>query len=253
MMFVLFLCCLVYFVLLAGLLHSHTGRKWAHRFGPFESVWIWRAICFLLWQVLDFLGIPGSSWCFPAPLIFCFSAFLLLCFSASLLSLLLCFSTSLFSLLLFFSCFSAFCFHCFFAFPASPLFCFSAFIASLLFLLFCFSAFCFPCFSAFPACLLLCCSAFCCPCFFAFLLLCFSCFFAFLLLCLSTSTIFYYSTLSFLQSCVLAALLPAPLLICFLSLLSLCCSFSFASFFPVYILNETLERPWVKPKETLYK
>jgi hypothetical protein len=49
-------------------------------------------------------------------------------------------------------------------------------------------------------------------CFFRF---CFSCFSAFLLLCLSTSTF------SVLQSCVFAALLPAPLLLCFLSLLSL--------------------------------
>jgi hypothetical protein len=77
--------------------------------------------------------------------------------------------------------------------------------------------------------------------FFAFLLLCFPCFSAFVLLCLSTST--NYSTFSFLQSCVFAALLPAPLLLYFLSLLSLSFSCSFALFCSVCILNETLERP----------
>ena len=101
-------------------------------------------------------------------------------------------------------------------FSASPLF---DFLASLLFLLLsllllCFSAFCFSCFSA-------------------FLLFCFCDFLILLFL--------------FLQSCVFAALLlPAPLrtlLLCFLSLPSLCFSFSFASFSPVCILNETLERP----------
>ena len=135
-----------------------------------------------------------------------------------------------------------FCFSCFCAFPASWLFCFSAFP------LFAFSAFlhilaslfsAFPLF-AFPASLLLCLSA---SVPFSFLLLCFyrfcfSCFSAFLLLCLSTT-----STFSFLQSCVFAALLPAVLLLCFLSLLSLCFSFSSALFSPVCILNETLERP----------
>ena len=118
-------------------------------------------------------------------------------------------------------------------FPVSLVFCFSAFLlhcfsASLLFLLLCFSA---SLLFAFP---LLCFS-----CFSAFLLLCFSCFSAFVLLCLSTS----YSTFSFLQSCVFAALLPAPLLLCFLFLLSRCFSFSFALFWSVCILNETLQRP----------
>ena len=95
-------------------------------------------------------------------------------------------------------------------FPVSLIFCFSA---SLLKLLLCFSCFCFllslllcfSCFSAFPASLLFCFSVF--P---ASLLLYFC---AFLLL------LFY---LSFLQSCVFAALLPAPLNLCFLSFLSLC-------------------------------
>jgi hypothetical protein len=40
-----------------------------------------------------------------------------------------------------------------------------------------------------------------------------------------------------------ALLLPSPLLLCFLSLMSLCFSFSFALFSPVCILNETLEKP----------
>ena len=179
--------------------------------------------------------------CFCTSVLFCFSAFLLLCFSASLLfcfsdflllcNLLLCFSASLlfcfsaFLLLCFsFSAFPAFpasLLFCFSVFPVSLLFCFSAFPASLLFLLLCFSASLLFCFSAF---LLLCFS-----CFSAFLLLCFPCFSAFVLLCLSTSTILLFL---FLQSCVFAALLPAPLLLCFLSLFS-----------PVCILNETLERP----------
>ena len=149
-------------------------------------------------------------------------------------------------LLLFFFCGK----FCFFLVPGSMLSCFSDF------LLFCFSAFlllCLHCFSAFPASLLFC--------FLLSLLLCFSCFsafrlFAFLLLCFSASLFslllclctsvpfyFYYSTFSFLQSCVFAALLPAPLLLCFLSLLSLCFSFHSALFCSVCILNETLERP----------
>ena len=132
------------------------------------------------------------------------------------------------------SCFSDFlllCLHCFSAFPASLLFCFSTFLlfafpASLLFLFLCFSAFCFSCFLV-------------------FLFLCFSASLFSLLLCFCTSVpfYFYYSTFSFLQSCVFAALLPAPLLLCFLSLLSLCFSFSFALFCSVCILNETLKRP----------
>ena len=117
---------------------------------------------------------------------------------------------------------------------------------------------CFPvslmfCFSAFPASLLFCFSAFCFPSSLLFLLLCFLLFLLFLLFCFSISLLlcsctavpfyFYYSTFSFLQSCVFAALLPAPLLLCFLSLPSLCFSFSFALFWSVCILNETLERP----------
>ena len=115
-------------------------------------------------------------------------------------SMLSCFS----DFLLF--CFSALLLLCFSASLLTLLLCFSCFSA---FLLLCFSAFCFPCFSAFPASLLFCFSVF--P---ASLLLYFC---AFLLL------LFYYS--SFLQSCVFAALLPAPLLLCFLSLLSVCHSF----------------------------
>ena len=155
----------------------------------------------------------------PGSMLSCFSDFLLFCFSAFLL---LCFSASL-------------------------LFCFSAFPASMLF---CFSAFCFPCFSAFPAF-----PAFLFFCFLLFLLLCFSASLFSLLLsfCTSVPFYFYYSTFSFRQSCVFAALLPAPLLLCFLSLLSLCFSFSFALFCSVCIQNETLERPQVKPKETLKK
>ena len=133
------------------------------------------------------------------------------------------------------SCFSDFLLFCFSAFL---LFCFSAYVASLLFLLLCFSAFpAFPCFSMLF--LLLCFSAFCFS--YLFLLLCFSASLFSLLLCFCTSVpfYFYYSTCSFLQSCVFAALLPAPLLLCFLSLLSL--RFSFSGF--ILILNETLERP----------
>ena len=61
-------------------------------------------------------------------------------------------------------------------------------------------------------------------CFFQFLLFLLLCFSAFVLLCLSTSTFLFFS-------CVFAALLlPSPLLLCFLSLPSLCFSFSFALF-----------------------
>ena len=126
-----------------------------------------------------------------------------------------CFSDFLLFMLLLFCCFSA-----------SLLFCF---LLSLLL--------CFPCFSVFPASRLFC--------FLPFLLLCFSASLISLLLCFCTSGpfYFYYSTFSFLQSCAFAALLPAPLLLCFLSLQSLCFSFSFSLFCSVCILNETLERP----------
>ena len=167
-----------------------------------------------------FWGVPGSIYAFQflwfsASLLFCFSAFpasLLFCFSAFPASRLFCF---LLSLLL--------CFSCFYAFPASRLFCF------LLSLLLCFSWF----------------SAFLLFCFLLFLLLCFSASLFSLLLCFCTSVpfYFYYSTFSFLQSCLFAALLPAPLLLSFLSLLSLCFAFSFDLFCSVCILNETLERP----------
>jgi hypothetical protein len=145
-----------------------------------------------------------------------FSGFLVLCFPASLL---LCLSAFLLFLLHF--CFSAFLLFGFFAFPASPLSC--------------FSAFCFSCFSA----SLLFCSL-------LSLLLCFSVSLPSLLLCFSAFVpfYFYYSTyIFFFQSCVLAAILPAQLLLCLLSSLSLCFSFYFALFSPVCILNETLKRP----------
>jgi hypothetical protein len=113
----------------------------------------------------------------------------------------------------------------FFLIPASLLFgllCCSAFPAFALFLLLCFSAslvFYFFFFSSFSASLLLSLLSFCVSVF------CFSCF-AFLLLCLSTPTFF-------LQSCVFAAPLPAPLLPASLFLIFL--------LHPVCILNETLE------------
>ena len=118
--------------------------------------------------------------------------------------------------------FSAFLLLCFLllCFSASLLFCFFAFIASA--------------FPAFPA--LLFCFLFSLLLFFSFfllsLLICFSASLFSLLLCFCASVPFYFynSTFSFLQSCVFAALLPAPLLLCFLSLLSLCFSFSFALF-----------------------
>ena len=96
-----------------------------------------------------------------------------------------------------------------------------------------------PCFSAFPASLLVW--------FFCFLfslLLCFSASLFSLLLCFCTSVPFYlyYSTVSFLQSCAFAALLPAPLLLCFLSILSLC-FFHFLLLYSFLFLNKALERP----------
>ena len=102
------------------------------------------------------------------------------------------------------SWFHAFCFFAslLFAFPASLLVYFSAF------LLFAFPAFCFSCFSALPA----------------SFLFCFSAFPASLLLCSSYCTLFFSSVMCF------AALLPAPLLLCFLSLLPLCFFLFFAYF-----------------------
>ena len=98
-------------------------------------------------------------------------------------------------------------------FPASLLFCFLLFLlclsASLLYLFF-FSAFLLYlllCFCDLPVSFLFCFSAF--P---SSLLFCF---------CASVPFYFYCSTFSFLRSCVFAALLPAPLLLCFLSLLPL--------------------------------
>ena len=129
-------------------------------------------------------------------------------------------------------------------FPVSLLSCFSA---SLLTLLLCFS-----CFSAFPASLLFC--------FLLFLLLCFSASLFSLLLCFCASVPFYlyYSTFSFLQSCVFAALLLAPLFLCFQSLLSLCFSSSFALYilfclYPKWNPRETLGETRRNPKEILIR
>ena len=201
-----------------------------HIVNPYELISLHMNTSFLKGYVLIFFaacfflgGVPGSMFsCFSAflllcfsvflaSLLFCFSVFLLLCFSASLL---LCFSAFCFPVFCF-SCFSAFLLLCFFAFLlfASLFF---VFPASLLFMLLCFSglpaSFIF-CFSALP------------------FLLCFSVFPA---SCTSVPFYFYYSTFSFLQSCVFAAVLPAPLLLCFLSLLFffsflLICSLLFVS------------------------
>ena len=163
--------------------------------------------------------------------------FLLLCFSAFpafVFFLLLCFSASLFS---------AFCFYFLFL-------CFSVSLLFFFFCCFCFSVsllLCFSCFSAFPASLLFISS---------FLLFAFP---ASLLFCYCASVPFYlyYSTFSFLQSCVFAAPLPAPLLLYFPSLPSLCFPFSFAFFFPVGILNwkprATLGETQRNPQEILIK
>ena len=195
---------------------------------------IYVCVCFL--QVFFLGGVPGSLLslllcfsCFYAFLFFSFPAFLLLCFS----------------------CFPASLLFCFFAFPASLLFCFHCFSALPASLLLCFLLFLLLCFSCFSACLLLRFSALCFPYFFAFLLLCCACFSASLPLCLSTSTI-----LLFFHSCVIAALLPAPLLLCVLSLQSLCFSCSFVVCSPVCILNETLEtlrETYRNPKKILIR
>ena len=138
---------------------------------------------------------------------------MLSCFPAVLL---LCFSASLLL------CFSAFPLLCL---SPSLLFCFLLFLLlSLLLMLLCFT------------------------CFFSFLLLCFPCFSASLLFCFCASVpfYFYYYTFSFLQSCVVAALLPAPLLLCFLSLLPLCfCSFllPYSLLFSLKTLGETQRSP----------
>ena len=116
-------------------------------------------------------------------------------------------------------------------FSAFLLFCFSA---SLLFLLLCFSCFSAFLLFAFPASLLFCFSVF------------------------PASFYFYYSTFSFLQSCDFAAPLPAPLLPCFLSLLYLCFSLSFALFilfclYPKWNPRETLGETQRNPKEILIR
>ena len=159
---------------------------------------------------------------FPAEVSF-LGGFLVLCFPVSLLF-----------------CFSAFLLLCFsasllFAFPASLLFAFPASLLFLLFLLLCFLLLLLLCFSA---------SLF-------SLLLCF---------CISVPFYFYYYTFSFLQSCVFATPLPAPLLLCFLSLLSLCFSFSFASFcsvmfclYPKWNPREALGETQRNPKEIMIR
>ena len=88
----------------------------------------------------------------------------------------------------------------------------------------------------------------CFTCFFSFLLLCFPCFSAFLLFA-SVPFYFYYSICSFLQSCVFAALLPAPLLLCFRSLLPLWFFCSCALSSPVW-KNNTLGETQRNLKET---
>ena len=110
---------------------------------------------------------------------------------------------------------------------------------SLLSLLLCFSASLLFCFLLF---LPLCFSAFL---LFAFLLL--SAFHAPLLFCFCASVPFslYYSTFFFSHVFLLLYLLPAPLLLCVLSWLSLCFSLSF----PLFILS-CLYPKW-NPRETL--
>ena len=135
--------------------------------------------------------------------------------------------------------FSAFLLLCF---SASMLFCFSAF------LLLCFS--CFSCFSAsaFPASLLFC--------FLLFLLLCFSASLFSQLLCFCTSVpfYFYYSTFSFLQSCVFAAPLPAPLLPVFtVSLFFIFFCFILFCLYPKWNPRETLGETQRNPKEILIR
>ena len=190
-------------------------------------------VFFVPGSLLSLLLCFSSFSCFSAFCFSCFYAFLLLCFSCFSAFLLFCFS----AFLLF--AFPASLLFCFFACPAFLLLCFSCFSASLLLCFLLFLLLCFSCFSASLLFLLLCFSAICFPCFFAFLFFCFPCFSAFVLLYLSTSTILLF----FFQSCVFAALLPAPLLLCFLSLQSLCFSLSFALFSPVSSLNEALEKP----------
>ena len=126
-------------------------------------------------------------------------------------------------------------------FPASLLFCFLLFLlclsASLLYLLF-FSAsllYLLLCFCDLPVSFLFCFSAF--P---SSLLFCF---------CASVPFYFYCSTFSFLRSCVFAALLPAPLLLCFLSLLPL--SFFLLLYFLLFV--NTLGETQRNLKENLIK
>ena len=113
-----------------------------------------------------------------------------------------------------------------------------------------------------------------------FLPLCFSASLFSLLLCYCVSApfYFYYFIFSFLQSCVFAVLLPAPLLLCFLSLPSLCFLIFFCFFLfclypkwnpretlgetqrnpneilirnPTWSPKWTLKKPWINPTETM--
>ena len=125
------------------------------------------------------------------------------------------------------SCFSAFCFLLFLLCLSASLLYLLFFSASLLYLLLCFCdlpvSFLF-CFSAFPSSLLFC-------------------------FCASVPFYFYCSTFSFLRSCVFAALLPAPLLLCFLSLLPL--SFFLLLYFLLFV--NTLGETQRNLKENLIK
>ena len=118
------------------------------------------------------------------------------------------------------------------------------------FLLLCFSASLLFCFLLS---LLLCFSCFC---FLLFLLLCFSASLFSLLLCFCPSGpfYFYYSTFSSLQSCVFAALLPAPLLPVFaVSLFFIFFCFILFCLYPKWNPRETLGETQRNPKEILIK
>ena len=186
-----------------------TGMGFGYRPSRFV-IYTMEGCLFLVFLFRQVLELFLGSW-FYAFLLLCLSASLLVCFSALPVSFLFCFSAFPASLLSAFVLLLASFLFCFSAFPAPLLFCFCALPLRASFLF---------CFSALPASLLFC----------------------FVLLCLSTSTI-----LLFLQSCVFAALLPAPLLLCFLSLLPLC--FSFLLLYSLQFVNtlgETQRNPLKK-------
>ena len=98
-----------------------------------------------------------------------------------------------------------------------------------------------------PGSMLSCFSDFLLFCFSVFLLRCFPCFSAFVLLCLST-------TFSFLQSCVFAALLPAPLLPVFaVSLFFIFFCFILFCLYPKWNPRETLGEIQRNHKEILIR